>query len=64
MRCAACHAEIAKAGLFCPECAAPLAPENAHGDALLAIGAILAIAIYGFRTTLAGRPLWRDEMQP
>jgi hypothetical protein len=29
----------------------------------LAIAAILAIAIYGFRTTLAGRPLWRDELQ-
>jgi hypothetical protein len=26
---------------------------------LLAIGAILAVAIYGFRATLAGRPLWR-----
>jgi serine/threonine-protein kinase len=31
--------------------------------AMLAIGAILALAIYGFRTTLAGRPLWRDELQ-
>ena len=31
--------------------------------ALLAIAAILAVAIYGFRTTLAGRPLWRDELQ-
>lgn len=30
---------------------------------MLAITAILAIAIYGFRTTLAGRPLWRDEWQ-
>jgi hypothetical protein len=30
---------------------------------LLAIAAILAVAIYGFRTTLAGRPLWRDELQ-
>lgn len=30
---------------------------------LLAIAAILAVTIYGFRTTLAGRPLWRDEMQ-
>jgi len=28
--------------------------------AWLAIAAILALAIYGFRTTLAGRPLWRD----
>jgi predicted Ser/Thr protein kinase len=32
MRCAACHAEIAKPGRFCPECAAPLAPGNAPGD--------------------------------
>jgi hypothetical protein len=31
--------------------------------AMLAIAAILAVAIYGFRTTLAGRPLWRDELQ-
>ncbi|MEO8096341.1 MAG: serine/threonine-protein kinase [Acidobacteriota bacterium] len=30
---------------------------------LLAITAILALAIYGFRTTLAGRPLWRHELQ-
>jgi hypothetical protein len=30
--------------------------------ALLAIAAILAVALYGFRTTLAGRPLWRDEL--
>ena len=30
---------------------------------MLAIAAILALAIYGFRTTLAGRPLWRDELQ-
>ena len=30
---------------------------------MLAIAAILAVAIYGFRTTLAGRPLWRDELQ-
>jgi len=31
--------------------------------ALLAIAAVLALALYGFRTTLAGRPLWRDELQ-
>jgi len=31
--------------------------------AMLAIAAILAVAIYGFRTTLAGRPVWRDELQ-
>ena len=30
---------------------------------MLAIAAILAVAIYGFRTTLAGRPLLRDELQ-
>ena len=30
---------------------------------MLAIAAILALALYGFRTTLAGRPLWRDELQ-
>ena len=30
MRCTACHAEIAKPGRFCPECATPLAP---GGDA-------------------------------
>ncbi|MBZ5633138.1 MAG: protein kinase [Acidobacteriia bacterium] len=30
---------------------------------MLAIAAILAVAIYGFRTTLAGRQLWRDELQ-
>jgi len=30
---------------------------------LLAIAAILLVAIYGFRTTLAGRPLWRDDLQ-
>lgn len=28
---------------------------------LLAIAVILAIAIFGFRTTLAGRPLWQDD---
>jgi hypothetical protein len=31
--------------------------------ALLAIAAILAVAMYGFRTTLAGQPLWRDQTQ-
>src|SRR6185295_17961141 len=30
MRCAACHAEIARPGRFCPECASPLKP---GGDA-------------------------------
>jgi hypothetical protein len=29
----------------------------------LAIGVILAIAICGFRTTLAGRPLWQDGLE-
>jgi dolichyl-phosphate-mannose--protein O-mannosyl transferase len=29
----------------------------------LGIVAILAVALYAFRTTLAGRPLWRDELQ-
>jgi hypothetical protein len=29
----------------------------------LGVAAILAVALYGFRTTLAGRPLWRDELQ-
>ena len=29
----------------------------------LAIAVILAIAIYGFRTTLAGRALWNDELK-
>ena len=28
MRCAACHTEIARPGRFCPECAAPLAPDD------------------------------------
>src|ERR1700686_1107184 len=28
MRCGACHAEIAKPGRFCPECAAPLVPND------------------------------------
>jgi len=23
----------------------------------------MGLAIYGLRTTLAGRPLWRDELQ-
>jgi hypothetical protein len=32
-------------------------------SSMLAIAALLALAIYGFRTTLAGRPLWRDELQ-
>jgi hypothetical protein len=32
-------------------------------DALLAMGIVLALAVYGFRTTLAGRPLWRDELR-
>jgi hypothetical protein len=32
-------------------------------SALLAMASVLALAIYGFRTTLAGRPLWRDELQ-
>ncbi len=29
MRCAACHAELPQSGRFCPECAAPLNPEDA-----------------------------------
>ncbi len=29
----------------------------------LAIALILAIAIYGFRTTLAGRALWQDGLE-
>jgi hypothetical protein len=32
-------------------------------DALLAMGVVLALAVYGFHTTLAGRPLWRDELR-
>jgi hypothetical protein len=32
-------------------------------SALLVLLSVLALAIYGFRTTLAGRPLWRDELQ-
>ena len=32
-------------------------------NALLAVAALLALAIYGFRTTLAGRPLWRSDLQ-
>jgi hypothetical protein len=32
-------------------------------DALLALVSVLALAIYAFHTTLAGRPLWRDELQ-
>jgi hypothetical protein len=31
-------------------------------DALVVMGIVLALAIYGFRATLAGRPLWRDEL--
>jgi hypothetical protein len=31
--------------------------------AVLAMLSVVAIAVYGFRTTLAGRPLWRDELQ-
>ena len=32
-------------------------------SALLAMASVLALAIYGFHTTLAGRPLWRDELR-
>jgi hypothetical protein len=32
-------------------------------SALLTMASVLALAIYGFRTTLAGRPLWRDQLQ-
>jgi hypothetical protein len=32
-------------------------------SALLAMAGVLALAIYAFHTTLAGRPLWRDELQ-
>ena len=32
-------------------------------DALLVMFSVLALAIYAFHTTLAGRPLWRDELQ-
>ena len=31
-------------------------------SALLVILSVLALAIYAFHTTLAGRPLWRDEL--
>jgi hypothetical protein len=31
-------------------------------SALLAMASVLALAIYAFHTTLAGRPLWRDEL--
>jgi hypothetical protein len=31
-------------------------------DALIVMGIALALALYGFRATLAGRPLWRDEL--
>ena len=31
-------------------------------DGMIAIAIVLALAIYGFRTTLAGRSLWRDEL--
>ena len=31
-------------------------------DAVVAMAIVLAIAIYGFRTTLGSRPLWRDEL--
>jgi serine/threonine-protein kinase len=31
-------------------------------DAVIAIGIVVGIALYGFRATLAGRPLWRDEL--
>jgi hypothetical protein len=24
---------------------------------------VLALAVYAFHTTLAGRPLWRDELE-
>jgi hypothetical protein len=30
---------------------------------LLGVAVILAIAIYGFRTTLAGRRLWQDSLE-
>jgi serine/threonine-protein kinase len=32
-------------------------------SALVAVLIVLAIAVYAFHTTLAGRPLWRDELQ-
>ena len=31
-------------------------------DALLAMAIVLAVAIYGFRTTLGSRRIWRDEL--
>src|SRR5258708_4717492 len=35
MRCAACRAEIAKPGRFCPECAAPLAPDGGATETIV-----------------------------
>jgi hypothetical protein len=32
-------------------------------SSLLVMLSVVAVAVYGFRTTLAGRPLWRDELQ-
>jgi serine/threonine-protein kinase len=32
-------------------------------SAVLAMLSVLALAVYAFHTTLAGRPLWRDELQ-
>jgi hypothetical protein len=32
-------------------------------SALLAMASVLALSIYAFHTTLAGRPLWRGEFQ-
>jgi hypothetical protein len=32
-------------------------------SAVLAMLSVLALAVYAFHTTLAGRPLWRDELE-
>jgi hypothetical protein len=32
------------------------------GDALYAVAIVAAVAFFGFWTTLAGRPLWRDDL--
>jgi len=31
-------------------------------DAMLAVAIVLGLAIYGFRTTLGNRRIWRDEL--
>jgi len=62
--CPSCSRECADNSRFCAWCAAPLDATSAETEVLAPpvsdpLLAVAAIAIYGFRTSLAGRPLFQ-----